>query len=692
MTRRQWLQVCAASAAAAQDNAPADYPGVKYRDYSRVLPDYLRRIAQECYERRNAEVAKLKTTDAIRKRQQWSRDTFWRLIGGKLERTPVNVRVTGSFERDKYKVENLIYESRPNFHITANLYIPKTARPPYPGVLFQMGHSVNGKAGASYQRACQALAQLGYLVLGFDPQGQGERIYYPDASGLKTRQDGPDGEHTYAGMQLLLTGDTSTRIQTWDAVRSLDVLASHPLVDPKRLASTGQSGGGTLTMFLVAVDDRLVAAAVCSGNTENFASGDWNPPGPVDDAEQDFPGSGPLGWDRWDTMYPFAPKPLLISVSHKDFFGTYSPRYISNGWEEFKKLRSAYEVLGKPDHIKWDGTGLPHGLSYDTRLFIYNWFARWLKGDSQEITEEPPTVVEKDQVLWATKSGNVIRELNGETPFRMNRTRAAGMKAAGRTLLSIAAPKIEVQRFAAEPLRGAQVTPLDILVEPGVYMPAWLYEPRPAASVKGSLVLLQASRLTNFREEELFHQLALRGFRVLIPDLRGTGDVTPEFGRAAARHARGHANEESWAWASLILGRPLLAQRALDVRAAVHAVGEDATVAAIGKMTVPALVAAAAEPRIRTLYLADGLASFRSVVENETYDAAFANFVPGVLNRADLPDIASTIAPRKIVLAGTLDGAGRKMPVAEVRKLYPDTRSVQIEADAAWTAERLANA
>jgi cephalosporin-C deacetylase-like acetyl esterase len=671
----------------AQDKALIDYPGVKYRDYSRVLPDYLKRLATDAYQRRNAEIAKLTTASAIQKRQHWARDTFWNLIGGRLDKTPLNVRVTGAFARPGYRVENIIYESRPAFHVTANLYIPKLVPPPYPGVLFQMGHALNGKASPTYQRACQGLAQLGYLVLGFDPMGQGERVYYPDASGIKTRFNSADAEHTYPGMQMLLNGDTSTRLKTWDAVRSLDVLASHPLVDPKRLASTGQSGGGTITMFLMAVDDRLAAAAVASGITENFACGDWNPPGSVDDAEQNFPGSGPLAWDRWDTMYPFAPKPLLISVSHKDFFGTYSPRYISSGWEEFKKLRRVYQVLGKPEHIKWDGTGLPHGLSYDTRLFIYNWFAKWLKGEKEEIAEEPETLLEKDETLWATKSGNVVKELRGETPFSLNRS--PRQKNVDRAAVQLAVPKVAVQRFPAEPLRGAQVQPLDILVEPGVYMPAWLYEPRPAAAVKRSIVLLQANRLTNFREDELFHQLALRGCRVLVPDLRGTGDVTSEFGRAAARHARDHANEDSWAWASLALGRPLLTQRATDVLAAVQALTGDVVVAATGKMTAPALFAATVEPRVKTLYLSGGLASFRSVIDSETYNAAFVNFVPGIVSN-DLPQVARGIAPRTLILAGTLDGAGRKMPVSEVRSLYPDT-GTKIEADAAWTVERLAS-
>ena len=98
-------------------------------------------------------------------------------------------------------------------------------------------------------------------------------------------------------------------------------------VDPRRLASTGQSGGGTLTMILAAMDDRLAAAAVSSGNTENFAASPFLAPGSSDDAEQDLVGSGPLAFDRWDLLWPIAPKPLLVAISAHDFFGTYSPSY-----------------------------------------------------------------------------------------------------------------------------------------------------------------------------------------------------------------------------------------------------------------------------------------------------------------------------------------------------------------------------
>ena len=164
-------------------------PGVQigYRDYPRCLPDHLRELAQRAYLARNRELAKLTNAAAIRARQKWARETFWKLAGGEPEKTPLNARSLGTIEREGYRIEKILYESRPQFHVPANLYIPSSGKPPYPGVLFQMGHTTNGKAGDTYQRCCQGLARLGYVVLAFDPMGQGERIYYPGSSLQRTR-------------------------------------------------------------------------------------------------------------------------------------------------------------------------------------------------------------------------------------------------------------------------------------------------------------------------------------------------------------------------------------------------------------------------------------------------------------------------------------------------------------------------
>src|SRR2546423_10840926 len=191
------------------------------------------------------------------------------------------------------------------------------------------------------------------------------------------------------------------------------------MADPARLATTGQSGGGTLSMLLAAVDDRLAAAVISSGNTENFACADYDPPGSTDDAEQDFIGSGPVAFDRWDLLYPLAPKPLLVLASAKDFFGTYSPDYLTSGREEFGKLQKIYALLDKPAQLEWGETPQPHSLSYYLRLRIYNWFARWLKHDPAPIEAEPPVQVERDETLWVAPTGSVVRAFGGKTPFQL---------------------------------------------------------------------------------------------------------------------------------------------------------------------------------------------------------------------------------------------------------------------------------
>ena len=183
MTRRELFGALAAAAAirsaSAQDGAE-----IRYREYARCLPDYVERLAAEAYARRNARIAGVGTAEAVHDYQAWARRTFLEVTGVLPERTRLNLKTVGAFDRPRYRVEKLVYESRPGLFVTANLYLPSSGSPPFPGVLFQMGHTLNGKGGALYQRCCQGLVQLGYIVLAFDPMGQGERTNYPEAGGL----------------------------------------------------------------------------------------------------------------------------------------------------------------------------------------------------------------------------------------------------------------------------------------------------------------------------------------------------------------------------------------------------------------------------------------------------------------------------------------------------------------------------
>ena len=706
MNRRQWLRLTGAAVTAA-GNLPAwqetpPYPGVAYRQYAHCLPAYLRDLALAAHKRRNDDLAKLTTPELIAERRRWARQKFWSLIGGQPERSPLNARVTGSIERPTYRIDKVVFESRPGFHVTGNLYVPTKARRPFPAVIVQMGHAPQGKSYPAYQRLCQGLAKLGFVAFGFDPQGQGERIYYPDATGKRTRTGSVDDEHSTAGRQMLLTGDTATRLQTWDAVRAVDYLFSLPYVDRTRIGTTGQSGGGTDSMFLLAVDDRVTVAALSSAITENFATPGFSAPGSTDDAEQNLIDSGPNNFDRWDLLYPFAGKPLLISVSDKDFFGTYSPQYIASGWDEFQKLKKVYDLLGKQDHLSWASTPLPHSLAYDSRLQIYNWFLRWFRADVKGIAEEPTTQPEPEDSLLCTETGSTVRNLSSVTPYQMNRRRLGRMTPVplDRLLRLDRPPAATYQTLRRTISRGVEIEALEIPSAPHVFLPAWLFLPRPARGPRPLIIVLDSSgRNTDWHEGELYQTLASQGFAVCVPDLRGLGDLLPEMGPGNPRHARSHNDEEAYAWAGLMLGKPMLGQRVSDVLSVVRAAkahpalqNRPILLAAQGKLTVPAQCASALTANINRLFVAGGLTSFRSIVETENYGHAFANFVPGLLEHTDLPEITSQSQVRKVMLAGMLDGAGRRLPGDEVRKIYEKTRNVEVFDQATWTIESLTKA
>lgn len=662
-----------------------------YRDYSRCLPDYLRDHAERAYQARNRDIAKLTTPAAIRQRQRWVPETFWKLIGGMPERTPLNARTISSFERPGYRIERVVYESQPNFHIAANLYIPTVGRPPFPGILYQMGHTLDGKGDPTYQRCCQYLAKLGYLVLAFDPMGQGERTYYPGDKPSISRI-GADEEHSFPGRQMLLKGITSSRLQTWDSVRSLDYLASHPLVDPKRIGATGQSGGGTTTMLLAAVDDRLAAAVVSSAISENFACANFNSPGSTDDAEQNLIASAPLGFDRWDLLYPIAPKPLLIMVSQRDSFGTYSPNYLTSGTEEFKKLQSVYKTLGHPDRLAWFDSPLPHGFSFDLRMQMYNWFARWLKGESKPVPEEPSIEAESEETLFVSASGSMAQSFHGETPFTLNRNRILAKSPLNlTTLLALDPPSTTMKTVGHATYQNTRIEAVEFPTAPKVWIPAWLYQPKINNPAKPLVILLEPGGRTAWHQSELYDLIATMGCPVCTPDLRGIGDSTPEFGRGAARHARPHNSEEDYAWASLILGKPLAGQRTTDILSIVRGLSsrpEFASrrilLAARGVLTVPALFAATLEPKIHSLYLANGLISFRSIVETELYQYPLGNFVPNFLAHTDLPELTASLGPRRVVIAGAIDAAGNRLPVEDVQAVYAAATNLRITPSPLW--------
>ena len=227
-----------------------------------MLRSYLQRIALQQLSSRKELISEIQTGEQFEKRKVEVRHLLLTMMGGlPEERCPLNVWKMGTIDRGDYRIEKIIYQSLPNFYVTANLYVPQVGKPPYPAVLQPTGHSLAAKARAFYQTLGLGLVKNGFVVLTYDPVGQGERrIYYdPELGGSKV--GGTTEEHEMAGIQSLLAGESIARYMIWDGMRSIDVLQSLPYVDPKRIGISGCSGGGTLTAYLAALDDRLQAAA-----------------------------------------------------------------------------------------------------------------------------------------------------------------------------------------------------------------------------------------------------------------------------------------------------------------------------------------------------------------------------------------------------------------------------------------------
>ncbi|MES2221748.1 MAG: acetylxylan esterase, partial [Acidobacteriota bacterium] len=254
------------------ESQPGDEePSRSNRDFWNDWPNYITRQMNQAREARRRMLATIQSKTQMEERNATVREQIWQLLGGRPEETPLNPRITGTIQRNGYSIEKLIFESMPQIYVTANLYVPTTGKPPFPAILAPVGHSPNGKAAVRYQYTYQNLARKGYVVLTWDPFGQGERIQYLQPGSNRTRFHAVSMEHTQAGRPMILFGDGIAKYLAWDGIRGLDYLLTRTEIDPQKIGCTGQSGGGTMTMFLGALEPRIQAAVAIEGAFANVA-------------------------------------------------------------------------------------------------------------------------------------------------------------------------------------------------------------------------------------------------------------------------------------------------------------------------------------------------------------------------------------------------------------------------------------
>jgi len=630
----------------------------------RMLETYLSGLAQQAFARRRQVYDKIKTAADIAAYQKRTRQFFVDQLGGFPKRTPLNARVVGRIEREDFIVEKILFESRPNFLVSAALYLPKRKSElpsgKYPGVLFVCGHSSNGKANNKYQTACILLARNGIAAFAVDPIDQGERMQIVDANG-KYPFWGTKG-HTNVGIGSILLGQNTARFEIWDGMRAIDYMQSRDEIDPKRIGCMGNSGGGTQTSYMMALEDRIVAATPSCYITSFPRL--LKTIGPQD-AEQDIYGQIAFGMDHADYLMMRAPTPILICCATRDFFD------IQGTWDSFRQAKRLYTRMGYAERVDLIESDQKHGFDRPLRTGAVRWMRRWLLGKDDAISE-PDIKILKDQELWASPKGQVQLIKGAVTVYDLNRgenKELAGKRAAfwkdnspekamatvrqivGMRSLS-ELPKAKVKLVGTVDRGKYKIEKLLITGQKDIAIPALAFIPDKSTGV--TVYVHEKGKAAEAKPGGAIERMVKQGQLVVAIDVRGAGET-------------GNAGFKQF-FTAYLLGRSLVGMRADDILVASRAASDRYNskgksprpfrLIAVGHIGVPALHAAANAPQqFASVELHQCIPSWSMIYEKPIVRNQLVNAVHGALRLYDLPDLGR-ILEGKLKWVDPVDGAG----------------------------------
>lgn len=583
------------------------------------------------------------------------------------ERTPLAARTVARRDLGDHLIENVIFESRPGFPVTANLYRPKqTASGKRPAILSPIGHYLGpGKTATDVQARAIALARMGFIVLTYDPIGQGERMT-------------PGNIHHDAGYALLPLGQTIAGWMVWDSMRAIDYLLTLDDVDPRRIGITGNSGGGLNTLFTAALDERVQAVAVV-GYTFEFRH--WIKYAGTHCACTHLPGIfRAMEW--FEIAGLIAPRPLLMLQGEEDaIFPVEGARRAARG------TAAVYRAMAHPERVRFvEVRGQPHAYSRPFREPMYGWMAHHLLGQAADAPIPERTVEalpERDPRLLCDPEGTIARR--SPTVVQLAREQAVRTlasldpAAARQWVRSLTAPPDPEPHFLSpdRPRKTPAGAPekISFVSEEGQYIPGLLWLPEGAA--RRSIIVVDGRGKRAVAESGLVPPLIARGFAVLAVDLRGRGEMLDRHRPLWDINYRLIASQ-------VLSGRPLPGRRAFDLTRAVDYLSrrglplDNLAVAGIDEDALPALLAAVIDTRIRNVALGGWFHSFvsqmharnpgelpatwndpqlRGRIHTGEYEIDFGSVIPGVLRYADVPDLAALVAPRRVLFAEARDKA-----------------------------------
>ena len=635
-------------------------PGTEEDSPGTMMNRYLKKQAYSAFERRAAEYEKLKTVEQLTAYQERMREFFVRSLGGFPERTPLNAEIVGRMSRDDCRVEKVIFESHPRHYVTGVLYLP-IGEGPHPAVLVPCGHSANGKAMETYQRLCILLARNGLAAFCYDPIGQGERYQILDAEGRPKYYS--TLEHTLVGVGGILLGTSTARHRIYDGMRAIDYLVSREEIQPERIGCTGNSGGGTLTSYLMALDPRVACAAPSCYLTSLRRLIDTIG---TQDAEQNIHGQIAFGMDHADYLLMRAPKPTLICTATGDFFD------IRGVWDTFRQAKRFYTRLGFSERVDLVETDATHGFSTQLRVATVRWMRRWLLNVDDAITE-PEFPIFTEEELQCTPQGQVmlmhgarsIFEIHADMEERLAEERGefwaetpkSEALQATRDLAGIRrladlpeAPHEKVGVMEREEYRIERIV---LYPEEGISLPALAFVPRRPRD-DAYLYVHGEGKHVDAGPDGPIQRLVLDGSTVLTVDLRGIGETGCGDEKRDERWSDLLGSEWKDCLLAYMLNRSYVGMRTEDILISarflagyrgvdrVHLIG-------IGEAGPPALHAAALEPQLfASIALRRSIISWSAVIRSPEAQRQLINTVHGALETYDLPDLLASLPPEKI--------------------------------------------
>jgi dienelactone hydrolase len=546
-------------------------------------------------------------------------------------------------------------------------------------------------------------------ALCYDPVGQGERYQILDTArehagfegAAHIRPPHPNvhllctTEHTMMGLGSDLIGANVAQYRIWDGMRAIDYLQSRPDILADKIGCTGNSGGGTLTAYLMALDDRIVAAAsVCYLTTFRRLIDSKGP----QDAEQNIFGQIAFGMDEADYCIMRAPKPTLIGAGTRDatfdFRGT---------WELFMDAKRFYSRLGRPECMEINAPDAPHGFTIQQREAAARWMHRWLLGSDKlirEVESLPDTITDEQlralnkeewtqEQLYCTPRGQVMLMPGERSVFEINAGIAAELKNsrdkvwrglsdnAKRDLVrkTIGSERVEGQRtpevkaIGKIARDGYVVHKLALAVEEGLDLPALAFVPQKPAG-PATLYLHGGSMAADAAPGGPIEALVKQGHLVLAAELRGIGET--ETGRGRRDWAQGRFGSDIVEiYIAYLIGKSYVGMRTDDALAWVRFLKDYAPASraptelhltANGEAAIPALHAAAlAGAEFRTVNVRGMIPSWEEVVRAPQSLNQAVNVVHGALQHYDLHDLAPLAGASQVTIRDSVDALGNRL-------------------------------